>query len=485
MVAWLSVFHGNRDSFEQPWPLLDPDSRVGYLQGITSFAPKGPFMTRSPLDRQRKIAGLTLLVVLVAIGLWIWSPGLPVIFGPSARASEIAEGRELFEHEWEPKDPLSHGDGLGPVYNAKSCASCHFQGGLGGGGEVAHNATSFEVNSRPGDDQFHFGTLHNFSTTAAHRESLAALKKTYPVIPGRTTGSPHCPTVVPDFDPVRTQTVNPTALFGAGWIDLISDKAILKNKRGRQVDTIGRELKLEFANVPVGRVGTTDDGRVGKFGWKGQFATLPEFVAAACANELGLGTPTMAQAAPLSAPDYTSAPDLDKKQFRALVAFVKTLPKPVENSAAEPTAEHGKELFSSVGCAACHVPNIGGVKGVYSDFLLYTLDDPSASGSVEGYGPPPKQLNLPERPEQLAKPEEWKTPPLWGVADSAPYFHDGASPTLESAILRHRGDAKLVTTKYQELTKEDQTALVAFLKTLKAPPDAAPLRNPATTQLRR
>lgn len=440
-------------------------------------------MRHMSLARQRQLAGAAIVLTLLGIGLWLWSPGLPVIFGPSARASEIAEGRELFEHEWQPKDPLSHGDGVGPVYNAKSCAGCHFQGGLGGGGEVAHNATSFEVNSRPGDDQFHFGNLHTFSTSPAHRESLAGLKQMYPVVPPQVVGTEGCRMTIPGFDPVRTQSVNPTALFGAGWIDLISDKAILKNKRSRQVNAIGRELKLEFGNVPVGRTATTEDGRLGKFGWKGQFATLPEFVAAACANELGLGTPTMAQAAPLSAPGYTSPPDLDKKQFRALVAFVKTLPKPVENPANEPTAAHGKELFHSVGCAICHVPNMGGVKGVYSDFLLYSLDDPSAA--VEGYGPPPKQLNLPERPEHLAKLEEWKTPALWGVADSAPYFHDGASPTLESAILRHQGDAKLVTGRYQDLSKDDQTALVAFLRTLKAPPDAVPLSNPAVTQLRK
>ena len=40
----------------------------------------------------------------------------------------------MFEREWQPNDPLAHGDGLGPVFNAKSCAACHFQGGVGGGG---------------------------------------------------------------------------------------------------------------------------------------------------------------------------------------------------------------------------------------------------------------------------------------------------------------------------------------------------------------
>ena len=120
-------------------------------------------MRRLSLARQRQIAISSFVLGVAGIGLWVWSPGLPVIWGPSASSRDISAGRELFEHEWQPNDPLSHGDGLGPVYNARSCATCHFQGGLGGGGEVAHNATSYEVNSRPGDEEFHSGNLHNFS----------------------------------------------------------------------------------------------------------------------------------------------------------------------------------------------------------------------------------------------------------------------------------------------------------------------------------
>jgi CxxC motif-containing protein (DUF1111 family) len=60
------------------------------------------------------------------------------------------------------------------------------------------------------------------------------------------------------------------------------------------------------------------------------------------------------------------------------------------------------------------------------------------------------------------------------VADSAPYFHDGGSPTLEHAIARHRGDAEEVTSRYNQLTADERAALVSFLKTLKAPTDAEP-----------
>ena len=65
-----------------------------------------------------------------------------------------------------------------------------------------------------------------------------------------------------------------------------------------------------------GRPRVLADGRVGKFGWKAQFARLEEFVAAACANEIGLGNPKMEQARPIGH-DYPSVPaDLDRKQFR-------------------------------------------------------------------------------------------------------------------------------------------------------------------------
>jgi CxxC motif-containing protein (DUF1111 family) len=449
---------------------------------------------RLSLNGQRRLVLLGGLAVALAVAYWaFFSDGLPIIWGPSASAAEIAEGRELFEHEWTPNDPLAHGDGLGPVFNARSCAACHFQGGLGGGGGNEHNVTAFEVFARPDDPTFRSGLVHNFSVDASQKETPSGLRKLFPAIPGRTilTGTPGCQstTVIPDFDPVRTESVQTTALFGAGWIDLISDRAILRNARNRGLRNVARELQMKFDDIPVGRVRNVAGG-IGKFGWKAQFATLQEFVAAACANELGLGTPVSEQAKPLTGPDRTSAPDLDKKQFRALVAFVKTLPKPVEavpdHAAQRDAAARGKDVFNTIGCAACHVPDLGGVKGVYSDFLLYTLDDPPPpGGGSSSYGEPPVQLNLPSRPEHEPKPQEWKTPPLWGVADSAPYLHDGSAATLREAVIRHRGDARAVSDRYKALGADDQAALLAFLGTLKAPPDAPQLRDPSVTRLSR
>jgi CxxC motif-containing protein (DUF1111 family) len=75
-------------------------------------------------------------------------------------------------------------------------------------------------------------------------------------------------------------------------------------------------------------------------------------------------------------------------------------------------------------------------------------------------------------PDGHPAPDEWRTPPLWGVADSAPYFHDGSSSSLIDAILRHEGEADVVTKAFKSLGAADQQAIVAFLNTLRAPVEA-------------
>src|SRR5262249_31750381 len=166
--------------------------------------------------------------------------------------------------------------------------------------------------------------------------------------------------------------------------------------------------------------------------------------------------------------------DLNGEQFAALLAFVATLPRPRETLLTDVNervqAVRGKELFGSIGCATCHTPDLGGLQGVYSDFLLYVLEPPgSPEGGLYEERAQDRPPGLLPRPEGDAQPEEWKTPPLWGVADSAPYFHDGKSPTLSDAILRHGGEAARVTRAYQRLSHEEQEAIIVFLKTLRAP----------------
>jgi CxxC motif-containing protein (DUF1111 family) len=281
---------------------------------------------------------------------------------------------------------------------------------------------------------------------------------------------------------VRT-SMNSTALFGGGWIDRISERAIRYEENKQMILSAARETTGTVETTAGGRARVLPDGRIGRFGWKSQFATLDEFVAAACANEMGLGTRHMPQAVPMGRKGATSEPDLDDAQFDALAGFVRALPRPVQVMPSEPGAiaevEHGRALFDSVGCAMCHVPDLGGVRGVYSDLLLHEIKTPGSepNGRSSGDGGGGGGYGISFRPVVSAKPldapteSEWRTPPLWGVADSAPYFHDGGSPTLEAAILRHGGDGIHVTRRYRALSDASKASIVAFLKTLRAPPE--------------
>jgi CxxC motif-containing protein (DUF1111 family) len=224
-----------------------------------------------------------------------------------------------------------------------------------------------------------------------------------------------------------------------------------------------QELGGNFNEVPAGRVRVLRDGRVGKFGWKAQFATLEEFVGAACAMELGLSNPMKAQQVPRKhRDDADAADDLTRAQLTAMVRFTAQLPAPVRNAPDKmaPLCSAGETVFTEIGCARCHTPDLGGVKGVYSDFCLYNIENQENPQ----YGEP--LFPLPTDEPRLG---EWKTPPLWGVADSAPYMHDGSATTLTAAIEQHHGAAERVRKRYSDLPAEKKKAVLAFLGSLKAP----------------
>jgi len=412
----------------------------------------------------------TRLVVVCATAALVWCvvSGIAATRGPDR--DTIASGQLLFEHRWQPHDPLAgKGDGLGPVFNANSCVECHFQGGVGGAGSNKHNVLAFEVHPTSRSVSVQGGVVHAASVFPDLLESRSNVSLLYPVEENGLRVTTGCSTRFRDFDPVRYTSVNTPSLFGAGQIDNISGGAVLRNMRLRRLGMISDEFNLNFHSTPIGRPRILPDGRIGKFGWKNQFATVEEFVAAACAVEVGLSNPLRRQDQPQQHVEDADADyDLNADQFDALVAFVGDLSRPQQivplNAAAATEVRRGEALFLSVGCADCHTPNLGGVEGIYSDLLLHVVESGSTKDGLYTTTEPVVPL-----PEDYPRPAEWKTPPLWGVADTAPYFHDGASPTLEVAILRHAVQAGHVTKKYKELKPSDRKDLIAFLRSLRAP----------------
>jgi CxxC motif-containing protein (DUF1111 family) len=454
--------------------------------------------------RAAAIARQLIFVASLASGVPAWAAG-PA--GPAEAQDErhLVLGRDLFVRQWVPNDRHSHGgDGLGPVFNERSCLGCHHQGPTGAGGGAADKNIEIITPMPAGSSAqgtpgfFYYAFSFNYGPggfesrvtdsgrPAARRQAtnVAELAQIHP-------GFRAAPGVVlhrygNDADyrvwrewvlgqhgaiAIRSSQRNPAPLFGMGLIDAIPEAAI----------EAGARRKHPSWPQVKGRVGRLADGRVGRFGWKGQTATLREFILSAAAVELGLNVPGHAQAGdprvpPLAAPGL----DLDGPECDALVAFVRSLPPPGVQTAASPRDEKsrkaGKALFKSTGCAECHVENLGAASGMYSDLLLHVmspeLGDTASYGAFLSASPDrparPAERGAPGR-ESNANEAEWRTPPLWGLRDSAPYLHDGRARSIDEAIRLHGGEASAAAQRYRQLPAREQAQLESFLRSLAAP----------------
>jgi CxxC motif-containing protein (DUF1111 family) len=413
--------------------------------------------------------GAAVLLAPVGVRLWMRSEPAPQTLAESA----VREGKMLFTHEWTVNDPLCPtGDGLGPVFNATSCAQCHHQGGLGGSGTLKDNVTTF-VTLGPRQTRGTSGVIHAHAISPEFQETLAQASTDLPCLirptleqvrhaeqqaVARRCGAPPS---------VEISQRNTPALFGAQLIEQLPDQVILAHERLQKLRY--RDPKGQGVTAPVGRALLLRNGQIGKFGWKAQSANLLDFVQAACANELGLGNPGQAQPTPLGKSYQPRGLDLTSEQCEQMAAFISSLPRPVESAPGGPggqaACDRGRQLFAKMGCAECHVPTMGSLTGVYSDFLLHRMGKDLVGGG--SYSEPPPDADPSPGAEPL--PDEWRTPPLWGVADSGPYLHDGRAATLEDAIKMHGGQGAESAARFGTFSPARQQDLVQFLKSLRAP----------------
>ena len=301
----------------------------------------------------------------------------------------------------------------------------------------------------------------------------------------RAKFSGQSPSQVGNFALLQSQR-NPTALFGVGLIDSISDE---------DLKAAAEKKHREFPEIS-GRVAKLKDGKVGRFGWKAQTASLEDFTLTACAVELGLNVPGHEQAGVPQRPDYKSPGlDLTAEECEALEGYLRDLPAPEQRKAAsEKEAKYlkaGEAHFAKAGCAACHAPQLGQVVAMYSDLLLHDMGNDLGDTGQYGVFVPNESEEDQIKEEQIesfaesrqqreptgdelkntigALRQEWRTPPLWGVRDSAPYLHDGRAATLEEAIALHGGEGAGSAQRYFELSSAERMQLIAFLKSLTAP----------------
>ena len=378
--------------------------------------------------------------------------GDPMADLTAAELASFERGREVFLRRFKPSD------GLGPMYNATSCKSCHSAPVPGGSSDLYRN---FYVASY---GQFPF--------------LLPLPGLVSPVVPA--FGSPSQITftleagrvIIPEtFGPfdVQSDQRNAIPMFGVGLFEFVSDATILSHADPDDEDGDG-----------ISGRANNDAAGLGRFGTKAQANNIELFTRAPLFNQMGVttnplqgsaGTVSLGHSAGLQGSSTPNAPTFDNDgvadpemsagDLGDLIAFSRFLAPP-EPQPFNDAAARGEALFDAVGCAKCHVPELPSTRGpvrAFTDLLLHDMG-PDLAGEVS-FGTPQMGANDPPTTEA-----EWRTAPLWGVGSAAPYLHDGRASTLQDAILWHGGEALGVRDAFSALSAQERDDVIEFLRHL-------------------
>jgi CxxC motif-containing protein (DUF1111 family) len=351
-------------------------------------------------------------------------------------------------------------DGVGPVFNAVSCVTCHANPVSGGASQIAELRVG------------HLDTNGNFVNPSVSINGGANLITGRSLINDRAI-CPEAQEHVPATETIRAVRAVLNTL-GDGFVEAIDDSTLISIAQGQPAQSKGL-IAGDAIQVPV--LEAPGQMRVGRFGWKDQHSSLLSFVGDAYLNEMGVTNrlrPTDSTSVCKTTTDLEDKPDsLGMANIDHFTQFIRGTKVPPRDAAlaATPDAQAGQAVFESIGCNICHVESIttapvgtmidGGAFTVpdalgnkvihpFGDFLLHDVG--TGDHIVQG-GPPDTAAKL-------------RTAPLWGLRTKSRFMHDLASLTLEQAIRRHNGEAREVIRGFRQLTGQEKAQLLAFLQSL-------------------
>jgi CxxC motif-containing protein (DUF1111 family) len=349
-----------------------------------------------------------------------------------AQRELFARGRMEFERVFVPET------GLGPLFNADSCAECHEAPVAGGPGDEVELHATANLGSGACDLLLaKGGPVFQQAATPALKAALGIEREPLPA---------------GEFQRASRSTPD---VFGFGLLDAVPDAAILalSDPDDRDGDGIS------------GRPNRFVDGRLGRFGRKAFVPTLRLFNAGAFVLEQGITNPEAAAEESIggnpipTGVDPVPEPEISLEALDATDAFVRFL-APVAPLKLSKAGKRGADIFSSIGCHRCHVPKLKTgdhpvaalkhkVVAAYTDMLLHDM------------GPELADICL-----GLATPSEFRTEPLMGLRLMEFFLHDGRAKTVEEAILLHGGEGAPARDRFRALTEADRAALLEFLRSL-------------------
>jgi len=332
--------------------------------------------------------------------------------------------------------------GLGPLFVATSCGSCH-----------------------PGDGKGHpFTTLIRYGQTDSTGNLY--LNNGGPQLQNRA---------IPNYSPeqipagVSFSRLMPPANTGLGYIELVPEADIIamsdpNDLNGDGISGVPNWNTLPDYITPVSAV--TRNGRyLCRFGKKASIFSLLQQTASAYNQDIGITT-TFEPSDTYSG--LSIDPEVTDKTVRDVVAYLQTLKAPIQRDQDDSDVIEGSNIFVASGCADCHkktlntgFSEIAALSNVpfhpYTDLLLHDMGPGLDDGYTEG----------------TATTSEWRTAPLWGIglapnSQGNEYFllHDGRAKSIEQAIDMHGGEATLARERYFSLPLSDKSKLIRFLESL-------------------
>lgn len=410
----------------------------------------------------------------------------PVVELSDQDRERFFRGRSLFRQSWvaapASKETLA---GLGPLYNRLACASCHQKNGRGHApDEPGERMQSMLVRlSVPGANEHGGPKPHPRYGDQLNEEGI-------PGVPGEgraeirwqelrvkladgTTVSlrkPHMRFVDLAYGPLDKVQTSPRVsppVFGLGLLEALSDETL---------EAMAAEAKGDGVKGKVNRVWDAAAGKnvVGRFGLKANAPNVRQQSAGAFLGDLGITSPlfpaencmpgqTRCRQMPSAGHPELSAQQLDEVEF-----YLAHLAAPERRNREDAQVRRGETLFAQAGCAQCHRPELKtgdhprfpalGHRTIapYTDLLLHDMGPALAD----------------HRSDYQANGREWRTPPLWGIGligvvnEKTHFLHDGRARNFEEAILWHGGEARTARGRYARFTKDERTALQAFIQSL-------------------
>ncbi|WP_424970918.1 di-heme oxidoredictase family protein [Dinoroseobacter sp. S76] len=412
-------------------------------------------------------------------------------------------GDAMFAKLWvsSPSSTLAS-DGLGPLFNARSCQRCHVNDGRGHAPDGPEDAATSMLlrlsipaspsplpHAIPGfhatlPDPSYGGQLQDLGTAGQPGEYR--LEVTYTehnvTLPDGEIVELRRPSYA--LADLRYGSLHPEAMvsprvapqmIGLGLLEAIPAADILAGADPEDADGDGISGRPNIVWSSE-----FDQPMLGRFGLKAGMPTLREQVADAFSGDIGLSSPlrpaawgdcTEAQTACRTAPHG----DQDIRGFEVaedalelVVFYSRNLGVPARPHAGDAQVLRGKAVFHEIGCASCHRPSFVTHRLPNQPEQSFQLIWPYTDLLLHDMGPGLAD----NRPEARATGREWRTPPLWGigltqqVSGHTQFLHDGRARSLLEAILWHGGEAQAARDAAASLPTEDRHALIAFLESL-------------------